>query len=67
MAQHQADDAASKTQRREIIVTEAGKCGSLHEFVHALAAILARLDAEQRNRVQSDSPQNPPDQRKESP
>lgn len=66
MAQHQPDDAVSNAQRREIIVTEAGEGGSLHEFVHALAAILARLDAEQRNGVQSDSPQDAIDKRKEA-
>jgi hypothetical protein len=66
MAQHQSNDAAPNAQRREIIVTEASDCGSLHEFVHALAAILARLDAEQQNRVQSDSSQDVTDERKET-
>lgn len=65
MAKHPSKDAASDVQRREIIVTEASTCGSLHEFMHALAAILARLDAEQRNRVQSNSPQDSTDKRKE--
>jgi hypothetical protein len=42
-----------------------GRDGGLIEFVHALAAILARLDAEERRDVQSDAPHESLGQRTE--
>lgn len=50
-----------------IRLREPGSAGGIAEFIHALAAILARLDAEQQRRVQSDLPQNAKPERKESP
>lgn len=39
--------------RERVTLTEPGRAGGLAEFIHALAAILARLDAERQGRVQS--------------
>lgn len=67
MAKPHDNPEATPLQPSRIRLKPPGTSGGLTEFIHALAAILARLDAEQRGRVQSDSPQDPADQRKESP
>ena len=41
---------------RRVRLDSPGREGGLVEFVHAIAAILARLDAEERRDVQSDAP-----------
>jgi hypothetical protein len=50
---------------RRVHLDDPGRAGGLAEFIHALAAILARLDAEQHHPVQSDPPQNAADRHKE--
>ncbi|NNJ12922.1 hypothetical protein EKD04_021575 [Chloroflexales bacterium ZM16-3] len=51
--------------RDRVRLDSPGRAGGMTEFVHALAAILARLDAEQRGRVQSEPPQGSAEERKE--
>lgn len=52
---------------RRVRLSAPGRSGGLTEFAHAVAAILARLDAEERNRVQSDTPQESGEERREEP
>lgn len=47
----QAD--AHQEEQIHILITEPRGSGGLQEFIHALAAILARIDSEQRHPVQS--------------
>ena len=60
-------DESHKELFRRVRLGEPGRAGGLTEFVHALAAILARLDAEQHDLVQSEPPQDTADEGKEQP
>jgi hypothetical protein len=51
--------------RKRVTLTEPGRAGGLAEFMHALAAILARLDAERQGRVQSQVSPEPGEHPKE--
>jgi hypothetical protein len=44
-------------QQSQITLTEPGRTGGLREFMHVLAAILARIDKEYQHRVQSQAPE----------
>jgi hypothetical protein len=67
MAEFQDKHTTNQTSQPKITLHKPGAAGGLQEFVYTLAAILARLDADQRDRVQSTSPQHLNDKRKEFP
>lgn len=54
MTERTNHSAAPDDLRERVTLTEPAGSSGLGEFVHALAAILARLDVERRDRVQSE-------------
>jgi hypothetical protein len=67
MADPQANSDEDSTLARRVSLTEPGRDGGLSEFFHVLATILARIDNEQRHRVQSGASPEPDEDRKEEP